>query len=77
MSGGWFYRGARKPMAHWFDSGEDGPLCGRLKPRPDGFAWRHPSHDRHVPFCGHCEALLAARKALLGGVDQESGPEEG
>ncbi len=59
----WFYRGSRKPIAHWFDPAAVGPLCGRLKPRADGFVWRHPSHDRRIPLCLHCQSILTARKA--------------
>jgi hypothetical protein len=62
--GGWFYRGAKKVVAHWIDSSAEAPLCKRVRLSPDGFVMRHPVHDRRVPLCGHCRALLLARKAL-------------
>lgn len=61
--GAWFYRGSRKPVAHWIFHAGNGPLCGRLKPRADGFVWRHPSHDRHIPKCTHCLVMLKKEPA--------------
>ncbi len=68
----WFYRGARKPVAHWVDPGAEASLCGRLKPDRRGVAWRHPLHDQHVPQCRHCQDKLRERKPS-GGVKNEGG----
>jgi hypothetical protein len=60
----WFYRGARKLVAHWFDPGAAASLCERVDLEKGAVVWRHPKHDRHVPVCAHCQAKLDARKPL-------------
>jgi hypothetical protein len=65
-------------MAHWFESGADASICGRLKPDRRGAVWRHPTHDRHVTMCAHCQAKLKDRKTteVPEGVD-DGGDAEG
>ena len=63
FSGAWFYRGAKIPMAHWIYHGAELPVCGRLRPRKDGFVWRHPTHDRHVPKCKVCQELIQKKRS--------------
>lgn len=58
----WFYRGSRKPVAHWFDPAAMASLCGHLRPDARGVAARHPLHDQHVPQCRHCKVKLTERK---------------
>ena len=80
--GAWFYRGARRLVAHWIDFNAEEPLCRRLRPTAEGFVMRHPVHDRRVALCGHCRALLLAREALAKdkplhtefGVESKSAP---
>jgi hypothetical protein len=74
----WFYRGSRKPVAHWFDPAATISLCKQLKPGKSGVAWRHPIHDQHVPQCRHCKSKLRERKtspdpSLPTGVKDEGG----
>jgi hypothetical protein len=72
----WFYRGSKKPLAHWFDPGAEVSLCKMLKPDLRGVAWRHPQHDRHVPRCTHCASKLNARSTSIDpppGVKDEGG----
>lgn len=59
----WFYKGSRKPIAHWFDPAAETSLCKRLKPDARGVAARHPLHDRHVPQCQLCKDKLNERKS--------------
>lgn len=57
--GAWFYRGSKStPVAHWIFHVDETPVCRKVKPREDGFVWRHPTHDRHIPKCKHCQDLI-------------------
>lgn len=59
--GAWFYRGSKPsttPVAHWIFHVENTPACNSIKPRPDGFVWRHPTHDRHIPKCKKCQEIV-------------------
>lgn len=60
--GAWFYRGSKSgiPVAHWIFHEQDLPICGKLKRREDGFVWRHPTHDRHIPKCKYCNEFVEA-----------------
>lgn len=57
--GAWFYRGSRSiPVAHWIFHVENESACRAMKPRPDGYVWRHPQHDRHIPKCKRCQEIV-------------------